>query len=307
VIVLPAAVEPSREPEVREHRHEGFRYESRHRRSNAPRLAPVVLVGGGFQRKESWGRLEEGLLPVADVIATDLPGWGAADTLPAAHGVDMLAGSLERLLEDIGTGPVNLLASSYGSSIAYRLAQARPDLVERMVLVGVMCSVPERHRALYAHLADLMERGDLERFTAIFMDTVMPPRASADVCAARPVRRLLTRLLTSTSADEGAKFITNTRRLLSGQVVDTSAGPTMPTLVATGEHDILTTPGHCRELATTCPQGWYAEIRQSDHMVHLERPDVLVELMTRFYSDDPIEDLPYLRVLEDLRALPVGG
>jgi len=303
---LSTSIEPGRKPEIREHRHQGFRYESRQRRSNSPSLAPVVLVGGGFQRKESWGRVEEGMLSVADVIATDLPGWGAADTLPAAYGADTLAGSLERMLDDLGTGPVNLLASSYGSSIAYRLAQTRPDLVQRMILVGVMCTVPERHRALFAHLADLMEKGDLERFTEIFLDTVMPPETSADVLAAKTVRRLLTRLLTSTGASEAAKFITNTRRLLRGRVVDTGAGPTVPTLVATGEHDILTTPGHCRELATTCPQSWYVEVRRADHMIHLERPDAMVDLMTRFYSDDLIKALPYASTIEDLRAVPVG-
>ena len=92
---MPTAIAaiPLAEPEVREHTFDGYRYESRVVQGAATGLAPVVLVGGAFQRKEEWGRLERGLLAHADVVTVDLPGWGTADLLPETYGADFLAGA----------------------------------------------------------------------------------------------------------------------------------------------------------------------------------------------------------------------
>ncbi|HSX98084.1 MAG TPA: hypothetical protein VLG91_11940, partial [Streptomyces sp.] len=42
-------------PAVRVHHWEGFRFEFRLVRALQPRLPPVLLIGGAFQRKERWG------------------------------------------------------------------------------------------------------------------------------------------------------------------------------------------------------------------------------------------------------------
>src|SRR5699024_6019598 len=101
-----------------------------------PRFDPVVLIGGAMQRKEDWGRIERGLLDGADVICPDLPGWGAADLLPPQHGSELLAGALRHLLDELELERVNIFAGSYGTAIAYRLAQTDPERIARMVLAG---------------------------------------------------------------------------------------------------------------------------------------------------------------------------
>src|SRR5688572_26006360 len=92
---------PGTRPEVTvtEHKWDGYRCESRIvRATSEPRLAPVLLVGGAFQRKEDWGRIEQGLLAHCDVVTVDLPGWGTADLLPESYGVDFLADALNHIL-----------------------------------------------------------------------------------------------------------------------------------------------------------------------------------------------------------------
>jgi pimeloyl-ACP methyl ester carboxylesterase len=78
----------------------------------------------------------------------------------------------------------------------------------------------------------------------------------------------------------------------------------VPTLFTTGEHDTLTPPELCRELAFTCPESWYVELARADHLIHLERPAQLVDLMVRFFDREPLDDLPYATVVEDLRRVP---
>ncbi|MGW3498671.1 hypothetical protein [Streptomyces sp. NPDC001020] len=53
---------------VTRHQWGDFRCESRFVRSDSARVAPLVLVDGAFQTKESWGRLESEMLGFADVI-----------------------------------------------------------------------------------------------------------------------------------------------------------------------------------------------------------------------------------------------
>src|SRR5688572_23548479 len=95
---------------VRRHVRDGFGFESRVVPGPPSDRLPVALVGGAFQRKESWGRIEEHLVRHTTVITVDLPGWGAADTLPVAYGVNFLAATLHQLLDELGIGAVDIAA-----------------------------------------------------------------------------------------------------------------------------------------------------------------------------------------------------
>lgn len=297
---MPRTTAPS---SVRQHRLAGYAYWSRLTRSPTPSLEPVVLVGGALHRKEDWGRVEQGMLASADVVCPDLPGWGEADLLPPYLGPDIPAEALVRLLDDLGIERVNLFAGSYGSSVGYRLAQTHPDRVARMVLAGTMAGIPAASRPMMRAAVALAEAGPRERFGPAAVEALMSPEP--DIAAKAVVRRILS--LRFNGADEGdlAKFIANTNRLLSREIIDTSVPPAVPVLFTTGEHDTLTPPALCRELALTCPESWYVELGRADHLIHLERPAQLVDLMTRFFTEEPLGDLPYATVVEDLRRVPV--
>lgn len=116
-------------PVVAAHSWQGFHCESRLVRTDSPGLAPVVLVGGAFQTKESWGRVEAEFLAHADVFTVDLPGWGRADVLPEDDGVEFLADALRHMLDEAGLDAVNLVGGSYGTAITYTFAQRHPDRV----------------------------------------------------------------------------------------------------------------------------------------------------------------------------------
>ena len=109
---------------------------------------------------------ERGLLAHADVVTVDLPGWGAADLLPQTYGVDFLAAALDRLLDDLGLTHINMLAGSYGTGIAYRLAQVSPHRVARMALIGTMTEIPEHAAAAFRHTLELLAAGRMDEFAS---------------------------------------------------------------------------------------------------------------------------------------------
>ncbi|WP_051325909.1 alpha/beta fold hydrolase [Glycomyces tenuis] len=289
---------------VHAHQWEGFRYCSRVSRSADPRFDPVVLIGGAMQRKEDWGRIEQGLLESADVVCPDLPGWGAADLLPPRHGSELLAGALRHLLDELGLERVNLFAGSYGTAIAYRLAQTDPERVARMALAGTMSTIPDGARPAMLGVLDLIASGERERFGQVAVETLMTVDPHADIASAAVVKRILTLRFGKLTDDELDKFVANTRRLLERELVDTSLEPVVPTVFLVGEHDTLTPPALCREFALTCRESWFVEMGRADHLMHLERSGEVVDLITRFFSGGALVDLPYATTVEDLRRVP---
>ena len=160
-------------PVVRSHTWEGFHCESRLVRTTAPRLAPLLMIGGAFQRKEAWGRVEREFLAHMDVLTVDPPGWGAGDLLPGGYDVGFLADAVSHMLDERGLTEVNLLGGSYGTAIAYRIAQRRPEQVARMVLVGTMTCIPPHARAAMLRAMRLLAERRMEEYAEAAVDILM--------------------------------------------------------------------------------------------------------------------------------------
>jgi pimeloyl-ACP methyl ester carboxylesterase len=287
---------------VAEHRWQGFRYESRVVRADKPRLAPALLVGGAFQRKEDWGRIEVGLLDHADVVTVDLPGWGAADLLPDTYGVDFLAEALDHLLGERGLTSLNVIGGSYGTAILYRLAQRFPERIARMVLVGTMTAIPDHAREAFGRTLDLLATGRMDEFAEATVDLCLTRVPGVKIPKQAALRRILVRRVLTATPHEIDMYAANTRRLMYGRLIDPTVPPTQPILVTTGEYDDFTTPDMCRELAATCADSWFAVVRDADHLLHLERAAEQVDLMVRFFEGRPITDLPYCLRAERVRG-----
>jgi pimeloyl-ACP methyl ester carboxylesterase len=296
---LPAeTAPPAGEPLVRAHRWQGFSCESRVIRASAPRFPPVLIIGGAFQRKESWGRCEEVFLGSMDVFTVDPPGWGAADLLPETYGVDFLADAVCHMLDECDAGQVNVLAGSYGSAIAYEIARRYPDRVGRMVLVGTMIAIPDHAQAAMRRTLEHLAAGDMETYAHVTLDLLMTPERLADIPNGARIRRLLLRRITNISEAEAHQMRANTLRLLTHQALDTRQPPRAPVLTVAGEYDSFTTPELCRQMAAACADSWHAEVRDADHMVILERTAEVADLITRFLAGEPLHGLPYCRSVE---------
>jgi pimeloyl-ACP methyl ester carboxylesterase len=303
--LLAETAPPPGEALVRAHRWQGFGCESRLVRTSDPRFPPVLIIGGAFQRKESWGRCEEVFLGNMDVFTVDPPGWGAADLLPETYGVDFLADAVCHMLDEWGAGQVNVLAGSYGSAIAFEIARRYPERVGRMVLVGTMTAIPGHAQAAMRRTLEHLAAGDMETYARATVDLLMTPERLADIPNGVRIRRLLLRRIAGISEAEAHQMRTNTLRLLTHQALDTSRPPRMPVLTVAGEYDSFTTPELCRQMAAACADSWHAEVRDADHMVILERTAEVADLITRFLAGQALQGLPYCRSVE--RVSPSAG
>jgi pimeloyl-ACP methyl ester carboxylesterase len=72
------------------------------------------------------------------LIGVDRPGYGGSDAVPAGTwaGVDRAADDLAEVLDRRGGGPVGIAGWAAGGRVALALAARRPDLADRVVVIG---------------------------------------------------------------------------------------------------------------------------------------------------------------------------
>jgi pimeloyl-ACP methyl ester carboxylesterase len=89
----------------------------------------------------SFARFLPEIADVRSVYAPDLPGCGESDPSPASSMVDAAA-AVSDLANDLRLRQIDVLGLQTGACVALQLAAARPELVRRLVLVGVPTADP---------------------------------------------------------------------------------------------------------------------------------------------------------------------
>jgi pimeloyl-ACP methyl ester carboxylesterase len=99
---------------------------------------PAVLLvhGYGSSHDVYLGLIDELVETGHRVLAVDLPGFGRSDRLPGDYTPAGLASLLATLLDDRGIDRADVVAHSWGCSIALRLALDHRDRVNRLVLTS---------------------------------------------------------------------------------------------------------------------------------------------------------------------------
>lgn len=107
---------------------------------------PVVIVHGSWSQLQTWRAVVERLSTTFRVVSYDRRGHGESASQPDAGTVHDDVGDLAALIELLGLAPTHILANSYGSCVALRLAAERPQVVRRLV-----AHEPPAYRLLEAH------------------------------------------------------------------------------------------------------------------------------------------------------------
>lgn len=257
---------------------------------------PIVIVGGAFQNFNSYKYCVEQLFESGPVILIDLPSMGAnqqitnRDTGVSAGTLELpdLSKMLGRWLDIVGLQKVSVMGMSLGSVIASCFAYHRPELMDRMILMGVMQKTRKSWRMILEESLKLMQENRMEEFgQAVILYLVN--HAKLDKTRMSPTaKKLFFRQMAEFTGIERERYEINCNRLL--RLTDVPI-PACKTLVAAGQYDSFTLPHENANFALQCPDMEFALIANADHVPQLQRRKETMSLFTTFLKGESIQNL----------------
>lgn len=237
----------------------------------------LVFLHGFTQTHHHWHHVAH---HIASSVSTDpsiafvdLPGHGLAarDPMP----IDGAGEPLAQL-----AGPGTYVGYSMGGRFALAAAVARPDIVERLVLIGATPGIVEagdreERRALDEDRAAQLERDGVDAFLTTWLAAPMFAGLPEDPAGLRHRRRNTSDGLASSLRGSG----TGSQRSLWDALPELET----PTLVITGARDVKFTEIG-RAMTEQLPHATFRSIPAAGHAAHLEQPAPTVATIARFLT-----------------------
>ena len=233
----------------------------------------VLLLHAGIADRRMWAPQVEALEAAGHrVVAPDLPGYGDAALEPGEVSyVDVAAAHL--------SGPAAVVGCSFGGRVALEVAFHRPELVDRLVLVGAGLGNwdwSEATQADFAEEEELIEQGDLAGAAAQQARMWLGPDAEPSV-------RELTEAMTLRSYEQQLPMEELARATWpQPSAAERLAEIAAPTLVVVGTEDVSDILAMSAHLALEIPGARLERIDGAGHLPSLERPDELNRLLVDF-------------------------
>jgi pimeloyl-ACP methyl ester carboxylesterase len=249
--------------------------------------SPVVLIHGIASSIYTWKDVLPALSRDHDVVAVDLPGFGASDQPPDLTWA-MLPAAVSGLMDRLGIPRASLVGHSLGGAVAVTLALDRKDRVERLVLVdSAGFNLAPRDRPFVVRLAGSPAGRALERLPyrrllvrlglrQVFHDDrlVTPERIEEYLAPmARPGTLASLRSLT---ASQGQGFAAT----FAGRIGDAA----VPTLIVWGREDRWIPLEQGRRFEAAIRGSRLVVIDGCGHMPQEERPGDLLQVVEPFLS-----------------------
>ncbi|MFI9323650.1 alpha/beta fold hydrolase [Kitasatospora aureofaciens] len=112
-----------------------------YRESGHPDGPPLVLLHGLGERAAGWDTVLPDLAPHHHVYALDLRGHGDSGRT-AAYGLEAMREDVLAFLDALGLDRIALVGHSMGGAVAYLVAQAAPERIDRLVLEEIPALYP---------------------------------------------------------------------------------------------------------------------------------------------------------------------
>lgn len=246
--------------------------------------SPLVILHGLFGSKRNWASVAHRLAAAHRVISVDLRNHGESPW-DERHDYPALAADVAAVIERRVGGPAAVLGHSMGGKAAMVLALARPDLVERLVVVDI---APVRSTATPIEYVRAMRTLPL----AAFSQRLDIKEALAPAIPDPMVRGFLT--LNLVSGPAGFAWTVNLEAIernfeaiLGFPAVAPGRQFTNPTLFLAGGRSEYIRPEHHAEIHRLFPAATIEVIERAGHWVHADAADAFVAAVDAFLHSRP--------------------
>jgi pimeloyl-[acyl-carrier protein] methyl ester esterase len=245
---------------------------------------PLVLLHGWAMHSGLWGSVAADLAPRFRVHAVDLPGHGHSAAIAPWTLDAVVAAVAEKFAGQ--DAPLTVVGWSLGGVVALRWAQAVPERVARLVLVGTTPCFVARRDWPHAMAAETLTRfGDelrasyrltLLRFLSLQLLGSDDGKATLAALRARVFER----------ANPAAAALTDALGVLAATDLRAEApGIRPPALVVAGDRDTLVPPAAGAWLARAMPNARFAPIAGAAHAPHLSHRATFAATLNGFLDE----------------------
>ncbi|RNL84337.1 alpha/beta fold hydrolase [Halostreptopolyspora alba] len=241
-------------------------------RFDGPQHAPTVLLVPEFGAKWSmWEPQMPELTRTSRVLRINHRGHGTSPAPEGAYTVAELGEDILALLERLGLDRLSIVGFGLGGMLATWIASTSPDRVNRIALVAAAPCTPIAH-----HWRDIGARAREGGMTSVSSEVTTswftPPWADE-----RP--DIVVRMVEEFEAVEPAGYSGCCDAVADHDQRGALARVRAPAVVVSAAHDPLVPPSHGRQLANGIPGARFEVVSGAAHMMGIERPDRVNELL----------------------------
>ena len=248
--------------------------------STAGAKTPIVLLHPWGFNMSIWSDIAPGLAETRRVVLVDLPGHGKSDKSHTALPMARLAAAVVDAMDAAGLSTADVAGNSLGGATAVAVAEAAPDRVRRLVLIGAPGGAP-----LPVPLHRLVRGMATPREVASLSDDAWWVGLTIAERSDRPLaRRLRADAVALRSAAEFPAWCRASIEVLRSVM---AYAPKLeriqaPALVVYGGSDWVITDDSTTAMAERLPKGKRTVLDGCGHMPEIDCPDRLLALLVEF-------------------------
>lgn len=247
----------------------------------------VIFIHGVGLDKSMWGGQVAGLAKQYHIIGYDMLGHGDSPEPQSRDTIEAYAEQLERLIKGLKIDkPITVVGFSMGGLVARAFALKYPHRVARLVVLNSVFNRTEQQRRNV-----LLRCKDVEKFgPGANVDAAIERWFSQEYRGANPAQidAFTQRIITNSK-----NGYLHTYKLFGesdNHGVSKLSGLDVPTLVATGELDIGSTPEMAHGLALHLPKAKVIVLEQQRHMMPVESPQIVNSMLLRFFEEQKLKN-----------------
>ena len=241
---------------------------------------PVVLIPGFAAGRWIWFKQTADLSRKFRVIVFDPRGVSASDKPEGAQSIGLLAVDIAHLLQTIGIESAHIVGASFGGFVAQEFALKYPAMTQKLVLCctsfgGPNHVAPERETLMA--LASTKGLNSEERMRANLLLAFTPEYIRTQVAE---VDRVI-HLRAENEVPEHI-YMSQLQAAMSFNAESRVEGITSPTLVLSGDADIIVPVQNSRNLAAKIPGAQLRIIEGGSHTFFIEQAEKFNQIVSEF-------------------------
>lgn len=240
---------------------------------------PVVVLLHGYPFNRSLWRDQMAVLQQNyRVIVPDLRGHGGSAILPGPSTMELMAGDIAGLLDNLNIAQATIGGLSMGGYVALAFYRLFPARVHSLILAATRApgdnDEAKRNREVQA------KKARLEGMEGI-ADALLPKLLTADTVTKRPeIVKHLRGMMASTNP-EGAAAALEGMAIRQDQTSFLSQ-IAVPTLILVGSEDAITPPADAELMHREIAGSRLEIIKGAGHVVNLEKPEAVNAAVAKF-------------------------